>query len=268
MQHIRKYIAAMILLAAGLALCSAIPQRPEPQKLVNDFAGLLTAKQTAALEDILVAFDDSTSNQIAIVTVSDLEGIPVSEYATRIGISWQAGSSEFNNGIVVLVKPKTETSAGEVAISIGYGLEGAIPDAYCKRIIDNEMLPHFRNGDYYSGIYAACEVLMQLASGEISEPRGHDDNPEEIAIAAIIIIIMAVIFFAIILSQGGGSNSGGTGKKDDGDIIAKSIIAGNILGRARSHGSPSWGGHPGGGFGGFGGFGGGSFGGGGASGRW
>lgn len=266
MQHIRKYIAAMTLLAASLALCSAIPQKPEPQKLVNDFAGILTAQQVAVLEGILVAFNDSTSNQIAIVTVSDLEGIPVSEYATRIGISWQVGNSEFNNGIVVLVKPKTGTSAGEVAISIGYGLEGAIPDAYCKRIIDNEMLPYFRNGDYSGGIYAACNVLMQLASGEISEPRRHDDSPDDVAIATIIIIIMAIILFAIILSsKGGGSNDRGTGGKDDGDIIAKSIIIGNLLGGGRRHGDPTWGGPPGGGFGGFGG---GSFGGGGASGRW
>ncbi|MDE6872321.1 MAG: TPM domain-containing protein [Bacteroidales bacterium] len=267
MKYIRKYLAAAILLAASLSLY-AIPQKPEPQRLVYDFAELLTESQAERLERILVAFDDSTSNQIAVVTVTDLEGMPASEYATRTGIEWKVGSSDFNNGVVILVKPKTKESGGEVAISIGYGLEGAIPDVYCKRIIDNEMIPHFRENDYSGGIYAACEVLMKLASGEISEPRQSDDDTEAMAVAAFcLIILIMIVFFAIISKGGGNSGNGGSGRTDDGDIIARSIIIGNILGHGRRGGS-SWGGQSGGGFGGFGGFGGGSFGGGGASGRW
>jgi len=266
-----KHITIAVLSAASLSVSYAFPQRPEPQRLVNDFAGLMTTEQTARLERALVAFDDSTSNQIAVVTVKDLEGYAASEYATQIGIGWQVGSSGFNNGIVILVKPKTESSSGEVAISTGYGLEGAIPDVYCKRIIDNEMIPYFRDGDYAGGIYAACDILMKLASGEISEPRGSGEDDSAIIAAIFIAMFIGFIFFIAAISKGGGNNrGGGSGGKDDGDIIAKSIILGNILGNGRGRSSGNFGGFGGGGFsgGGFGGFGGGSFGGGGASGKW
>lgn len=266
----------MAVLSAAV-LCAAIPPRPEPARLVNDFAGILTPRQAWQLERVLVAFDDSTSNQIAVVTAADLEGYSSSEYATRIGLDWDIGSAGHDNGIVVLVKPKTGNSYGDVAISVGYGLEGAIPDAYCKRIIDNEMIPRFAEGDYYSGIAAGCKVLMQLASGEISEPR---EDKSEFSLFGLmgLFIVFSVIFFAILGRGGNGGgrgNSGGSGRLDADDIM-RGIIIGHILGGHGHRGDsrPSGGGF-GGGFGGggfgsgdFGGFGGGDFGGGGASGRW
>jgi uncharacterized membrane protein YgcG len=164
---------AMLLIALHTAF--AIPQRPEPARLVNDLAGLFSSSQTEHLERMLVAFDDSTSNQIAVVTVADLEGYDAAEYATRIGLDWGVGSEKFDNGVVILVKPKT-TSSGQVFIAVGYGLEGAIPDAYAKRIINNEMIPHFMQNDYFGGVYEACEIIMKLASGEISEMREYEED--------------------------------------------------------------------------------------------
>ena len=171
-----KYILVLLCLMTAV-LSYAIPSRPDPQRLVNDLAQVFTSDQVSRLENTLVAFDDSTSNQIVVVTVKDLEGYDPSEYATRIGLDWGVGSEQFNNGIVLLVKPKTYDSAGQVFIAVGYGLEGAIPDAYAKRIIENELIPNFRLNDYYAGVEAACDVLMKLASGEISEPRGDDEDP-------------------------------------------------------------------------------------------
>ena len=163
--HSDRYILLAVSLLLSLA-SHAIPLRPNPQRLVNDYARVFTREQAASLERMLVAFDDSTSNQIAVVTVTDLEGYAPAEYATRIGLEWQVGSEKFDNGIVLLVKPKVAGSAGQVFIAVGYGLEGAIPDAYAKRIIDNELIPHFMHGDYFGGVESACEVLMKLASGE------------------------------------------------------------------------------------------------------
>ena len=102
-KHIVLTIACLLI----ATLSYGIPSRPQPQRLVNDLAGLFSPAQISRLESTLVAFDDSTSNQIAVVTVKDLEGYPASEYATRIGLEWQVGTAEFNNGIVLLVKPKT-----------------------------------------------------------------------------------------------------------------------------------------------------------------
>lgn len=271
MTRTSRYIIAVCAFAIAGIACMALPSKPSPPRLVNDLAGLFTESQAAYLERVLVAFDDSTSNQIAVVTVSDLEGYAPSEYATRLGISWQVGSENFNNGIILLVKPKTSSEKGETAIAVGYGLEGAIPDAYAKRIIENDMIPHFRENDYYSGVTAACSTLMGLASGEISEPRETDDGSGApfVALAMIILglIVFIVVFAGASNGNGGGGNSGGS-RRPDGDDIARAIIIGNLLGGSRGgRSSGGWGGS--GGFGGgFGGFGGGSFGGGGASGSW
>ena len=128
-------LCASLFAALSAAASSAIPARPNPPRLVNDLVGIFTPMQTASLETMLVNFDDSTSNQIAVVTVNDLGGYEVADFAREIGVGWGVGSSDFNNGIVVLVKPKTEGSGGEVTIQVGYGLEGAIPDAECWAII-------------------------------------------------------------------------------------------------------------------------------------
>ena len=241
----------------ALPVWADIPARPSPQRLVNDFASIFDASQRAALERMLVAFDDSTSNQITVVTVDDLEGYDVGHYAVRIGLNWGVGSKDFNNGIVVLVKPKNAGGYGEVAIKTGYGLEGVIPDIYAKRIIDNQMIPRFREGDYYQGVYDACRELMALASGEISEPRGGDDDESLAGFIAFIILLAFIIWAVSRAGKGGKGGQGGSGHRSGG---APFIFFGPGLGG----GSSSWGGHSGG----FGGFGGGSFGGGGASGRW
>ena len=255
-----------LVLSLALSLVTsafAIPGRPSPARLVNDLAGTFSSRQAEELERVLVAFDDSTSNQIAVVTVADLEGYDAAEYATRIGLDWGVGSEKFDNGVVILVKPKT-TSSGQVFIAVGYGLEGAIPDAYAKRIINNEMIPHFMQNDYFGGVYEACEIIMKLASGEISEMREYEEDDTGAYIVLAFFILLLILF--IIASKN--SNGGGNGGRR---VYTGPIITiGDDFG---TWGSPRGGGGFGGGFsggfgGGFGGFGGGSFGGGGAGGSW
>ncbi len=265
----KTYSAAFSIIAAffiSTAAVWAIPVRPQPERLVNDLAGLFTQAQIAALENELVAFDDSTSNQIAVVTVMDLEGYDSAEYATRIGLEWGVGSSKFDNGVVILVKPKTSTS-GEVFIAVGYGLEGAIPDAYAKRIINNEMIPHFMENDYFGGVAAACDILMKLASGEISAAR---ENEEGIDPIVIIFLFIALIIIFVILSRNDKNNRGNNNRGNRGRrIYIDPIDLGGWGGPTRGgFGGGSFGGGGGFGGGGFGGFGGGSFGGGGAGGKW
>lgn len=258
----KRYILAF---AASILCCiaaSAIPSRPNPVRLVNDLAGLFTDRQEAELEKILVAFDDSTSNQIAVVTVNDLEGYDASEYATRIGLDWGVGSEEFDNGIVILIKPKTSTS-GQVFIAVGYGLEGAVPDAYAKRIINNEMIPRFMENDYYGGVQNACEVLMNLASGEISRLREDQEDDDIYAVIALLLIFCLIVLLLVLANKNGGS--GGNGSRGRNIYTGPIITTGNDFG---GWGRSSRGGFSGGFGGGFGGFGGGSFGGGGAGGSW
>ena len=245
---------------------SDIPPKPDPPRLVNDYAGLLSSSQVSVLESKLRAFNDSTSNQITIVIVNSLNNYDPASYAYKIGENWQVGQGKFNNGVVILIKPKiSDSDRGRAYIAVGYGLEPAIPDALAKRIVENEMIPNFKQGNYYEGLDQASDVLMKLAAGEISE-EGYNKSKENSGILALIPFL--IIILVIILIRTSGKRSHSVGKSLP---FWTALWLGNSLG---GRGGGHWGGFSGGsggfggGGGGFGGFGGGSFGGGGAGGSW
>jgi uncharacterized protein len=245
------------------------PEKPVPPRLVNDFTGLLTPQEANSLEGKLVAYNDSTSTQITIVTISDLQGYDVADYAQRLAEKWGIGQKGLNNGIIILVRPKTpESSRGEVNISPGYGLEGVIPDLVCSQIIDNEILPEFRNGNYFKGLDKATSTLMSLASGEFpADQYGKSKRSDLSNLTPFIFFIIFLIILMFFRSSGGSNHK---------NISRKGLPLWMLLTMMNSGGNRhngSWGGFSGGGGfggggGGFGGFGGGSFGGGGASGSW
>lgn len=260
-------IAAITLTISGIM--AQIPQRPQPQRLVNDLASLFSAEQVNELESKLVDFSNRTSNQIVILTVNSLEGIDKSQFAYSIGEQWGVGQSKFDNGVVILIKPKLGNEKGEAFVASGYGLEGALPDAICKRIVENEMIPSFRNNDYFGGVSKALNVIMPIAAGEFtSEEYAAKTGKGGFApfIGIIIFIIVMTILSALGKKGGGSNNIGGGGKRGPG--MLELLLLGSLLsGGGRSSGGFG-GGFGGGGGGGFGGFGGGGFGGGGAGGSW
>jgi len=149
-----------------------IPARPNPPVLVNDLAHVMTADQVAALESKLVAYDDSTSVQIVIVTIPAIGDDAIEDYALKILRDWGVGNKKTNNGVVVLVAVKEH----RVTISTGYGLEGAIPDITAKAIIDNENRPELqgrRDDNYYRGFNHAADALIKAAAGNIKAPQGY-----------------------------------------------------------------------------------------------
>jgi len=267
-------LCLLILLIVPLSVqAQTLLPKPEPPRAVNDYAGLLDPSEVQALENKLRTFTDTTSNAIVIVIVNDLQGYDRSEFAYIIGKEWGVGQADFNNGVVVLVRPKTEESGGQAFIATGYGLEGAIPDIACADIIDREMIPHFRNGEYYAGLDAGVNVIMALASGEYSYDN-YIKNPGIKSSGAIPAIIFIIIVFVIIMIAGAGNSNNRNFKKGGSSNLPLWLLLG-LLSSGRSHGG-SWGGFSGGsggfsgggGGGGFGGFGGGGFGGGGAGGSW
>ena len=261
--------ALLFSVLSGICLSAQdIPERPVPPRLVNDFAGMLSDWEVETLEEKLVAFNDSTSNQIAIVTVSTLSGYDILDYTQRLGEKWGIGQRQLNNGILILVKPKTADSGGEIAIVQGYGLEGAIPDITCAQIIDYEIVPAFRETDYFGGLNAATNTLMSLARGEFSSDeygrKAKKGSGGDFPVGMIIFIIFIIIITMFGKSKGSNNRNIGSGNLPLWLLLS-------LLGSGGSH-KGSWGGFPGGsggrGGGGFGGFGGGSFGGGGARGSW
>ena len=255
-------LTLLLFLPISLGAQTLIP-RPDPPRLVNDFAGVLSSSELQALESKLVAFNDSTSNQIAVVIVSDLQGYDKSEFAYKVAKDWGVGQSDFNNGLLVLVKTKTDESLGQIFIATGYGLEGVIPDLACADIIDREIIPHLRENDYYGGLNAGTDVLMSLASGEYNyDTYAGGGSSGSFPAVIFIIIIIAVI----IMASAGNSNNKHIKKSGTSNLPLWLLLS--MMGGGKSHGG-SWGGFSGGSSGGgFGGFGGGSFGGGGAGGSW
>ncbi len=244
-----------------------IPEPTSPPRLVNDFTGTLTESQINDLERKLVAFNDSTSTQIAIVMVNSLHGYAPSQFAYEIGEKWNVGQKKFNNGIVVLVKPKTTREKGRAFIATGYGLEGAIPDAIAKRIVENEMIPYFKNNDYYTGLDKATSILISLASGEYTAGDYKKQTRGSPLATFVPFLVIIIIYFLI---QGNRRRYYSTGKRHRSSLPFWTALwlGGSLAGRSHgggwnnfSSGSGSFGG-------GFGGFGGGSFGGGGAGGSW
>ena len=154
-----------VLLGLSIFAQAQIPSAPVTADAVHDFAGLFTPSQRNELNDRLIAFSDTTSNRIVVVTVLDLGGMDASEFSFALGEKWGIGDSKFNNGVVILVKPKTEDSYGEVFIAVGYGLEGVIPDAVASQIVNREMIPNFQQGDVYAGVKAAVDVILPLVAG-------------------------------------------------------------------------------------------------------
>lgn len=281
------YLILFIVAACAapvLAQNSDIPERPNPPKLVNDFAGILTASEEQRLEDKLVDFDNSSSTQIVVVTVKSLNGYDRADFTYRLAESWGVGQKGSNNGVVLMVKPKYSNERGQTFIATGYGLEGVIPDATAKSIVENELIPYFKRGDIYGGIDAATDVLMGLAAEEFT-PKTYKKKAksrarkkdEEIPGGVFFFLGLFVFLFFFILF--------GAARAYSADHKVSFWIAVYLLLTSRAKhkgkfgdftsgggyfggGGGGSGGGFGGGGGGFGGFGGGSFGGGGAGGSW
>lgn len=262
---LKKILLLLLLLVLTTALSAQIPSAPSPARLVSDFAGLFSAAQTQQLETTLADFAKATSNQIAVVTVEDLGDYSVADFAQRLHSDWGVGGAENNNGVVILIKPRTvETGAGQVFISVGYGLEGAIPDITAGRIIRSEMLPAFEQGQMYVGVAKAATVLMELARGEYSAQQydKQAESPFERGMSVFIFMgIFALMSFLSSKRGGGGGTSTTTRTTTMGPGVPPIFF-----GPTRGFGGRGGGGGFGGG--GFGGFGGGFSGGGGAGGSW
>ena len=135
---------------------------PALEGRVNDGAGLLAAEEAAALERSLAAFETETSHQIVVLTVPSLEGEAIETFSFRVAEAWRIGHEGLDNGALIVVASRDRRAR----IEVGYGLEGAVPDATAARILREQMIPHFRTGAMGRGIEAGASALMAAARGE------------------------------------------------------------------------------------------------------
>lgn len=276
----KKVLLFCLALCCSVLLWAQIPPQPDPPRLVNDYAGVLTSEQVNELEHRLVAFNDSTSNVICVVIVNDLGDYSAAEFAYEIGDQWGVKDKKFNNGVVILIKPSSAKGGdGDIYIATGYDLEGVLPDAACKRIIEQQFIPELKQGNYYEAIVKGLDVILPAVAGEINVAREDGEGDEAFLAGFVFFLFIMVIILIVSASRSShnrkGGKGSGNGNGNDEDLL-NAIFWGSLLsnghrGGSGYSGSSGFGGGFGGGSfggGGFGGFGGsGGFGGGGAGGR-
>jgi len=237
--------------------------KPNPPRLVNDYARLLAPDQLHALEQKLVAYDDSTSVQIAVVIIKALHDLPIEDVSLEVLRQWGVGGqAQKNNGAVLLVSLNDR----KIWISTGYGLEGSLPDITVKSIVETDILPNFREQNYYRGLDRATTSMIEAIAGEYEAPAGYRNRNKGGGLGVGKLILgFIILMFILNMFGGGGGGRGGRGMMSrrgyrgfGGPIFIPGGFGGGGFG----------GGGFGGGGGGFGGFGGGSGGGGGAGGSW
>ncbi len=236
---------------------------------VHDEAHVLKTETIDLLEKKLKTFEDSTSNQIAILIVQSLDGDVIEEYSLRVAEKWQLGQKEKDNGILLLIAIDDH----KMRIEVGHGLEGALTDAQSNRIIRNEMAPDFRRGDYDAGVIAAIDSIILAIKGEYKTDEASDNTAAWIIFGVLFSIICIVALIVVFVKEFRGDTKSESSldkfnryqekkkqkKTSSGSSGSDSLFTGIGFGGGSSSGSSGGEGFSGGG---------GSFGGGGSSGSW
>jgi uncharacterized protein len=170
---------------------------------VHDEAKALSSQVVQQLEQQLKLYEDSTSNQIAILTISSLAGEAVEDFALRVAEKWKLGQKEKDNGVLLLIAIEDR----KMRIEVGSGLEGVLPDAVCSQIIRNEMAPNFRRGDYDAGVQAAVNAIIASIAGEYTaEATDGSEVPlsgkEQALIGLFVMGILGIFTFSGLATQG------------------------------------------------------------------
>jgi uncharacterized protein len=233
------------------------PSKASQQTAVYDAGQLFTESQRQALTNKLVGYADSTSTQIVIATVQNLNGDDISLTGAKWAQAWGVGQAEKDNGIFILVSKEDR----QIDINTGYGIEYRMTDRMTERIINRIIIPQFKQNDYYAGLDQGTDAIIQTLQGEFEETRDFKDGFGTSQFFIIFFIFIVILLILRRRNKGGGNNSGNRG----GGSLLDVIILSNM---GRTGGFGGGGGSFGGGGGFGGGFGGGGFGGGGASGSW
>ena len=175
-----KIVLIAMALMAGSVVQAQVPEKPAQASPIVDLAGIINNDSlVTALNAQLDTLSKKTQNQIVVVTVKDMGGLDPKEFATSLGRQWGIGGKALNNGFVIAVKPKDENGAGQIGFATGYGLEGVLPDVFCKRLQTDYMVPHFKDGDYAGGIKAAIDEIVPVVLDEYNETQALASNTKK-----------------------------------------------------------------------------------------
>lgn len=263
---VRKIFVVLLLLSQIFVWAQSGYEIPNPPKKiypVNDYAGVLNNEQKNQLNQKLIAYADSTSTEIVVCTIKNINGDDINYVGAKWGEKWKIGQKGQNNGVILLLSIEDR----KLTIQAGKGTEGGLTDMTSGLIIRNFMVPYLKQGDYYQAINSGTDQIFKALKGEFKADPKKDEGVSDDAIGAFVVIFIVFVVFIILVSKYGNKNSTYSRKgKDDDDFWGNGggFFGGGFGGFGGGSGGGGFG--SGGGFGGFGG--GGSFGGGGASGGW
>jgi len=204
-------LAFFLVVALMTVSNSLLAQKPVPELWglqVHDIAEpkVLSQQTSDMLETRLRAYKDSTSNEIAILIISSLDGESIEEYSLRVAEEWKLGDKEKDNGVLLMISVNDR----KARIEVGYGLEGVLTDALCNRIIRNEIAPNFRKDDYDGGVTAAIDAIVKGIGGEYTTEDKEEDAlaelswKEKLLIGAFVFGILGVFTFIGLIAPGCG----------------------------------------------------------------
>ena len=199
---------------------------PKLQGRVNDLAGVLTQDQIATLDSKLQSFETTDSTQIAVLIIPSLEGESLETYSIRVAEAWKIGQKERDNGAILLVSIRDH----KVRIEVGYGLEEKLTDLQSGQIIRNEIVPHFRQGDYYGGIDAGTTAMIQTVRGMYQgapEEEQHTSPRSSGRLFNLLIVMLFPLFWILSATGkwGGGFLGAGAGMLLPYTLISHGLIA-------------------------------------------
>ena len=258
MRALRGALVAACVLSGAAAGFAEEPLPPAPAAYFNDYAGVVSAADAERLDQKLRQFARETSTQVVVAVFDRLPSPSLEDFTVKTAESWRVGRKDWDNGAVFFVFVKDR----KLRIETGYGLEGALPDALCRRILDQQVVPHFRQGDWSGGLEAGIDGILAATRGEYKAPPPKQARVPLLAIAIVLVFVVLLLWLA---SQGVrqmpvGRSYDRRGPRRDGSYWS----GGSWGGGGGFSGGGSGGSFGGGGFSG----GGGSFGGGGASSSW
>ncbi len=252
----KTFFFALLFIVQGTYAQFAIPDKPKNSKeqtSLYDYRKLLSPQENKFLKEKLIRYSDSTSTQIVVAIISSTKGESIQYLGTQWAHKWGIGQKQEDNGIFILLARDDR----RISINTGYGVEHLLTDALSRRIIENIIIPEFKNDDYYAGLNKGTDAIFEVLNGTFKEDRTFNDNFSEYRFIIVLIFFIILIVLINIRKRGGGNGGGG---------LLDVIILSNAGRTGGYSGGSSSGGSFGGGF--SGGFGGGGFGGGGASGSW
>jgi uncharacterized protein len=273
----RRFVSGLLLAAFALSAWAQVAV-PELSHRVTDLTATLDAGQVAALENKLAAFETQKGSQIAVLIVPTTQPEDIAQFGIRVADQWKIGRKKIDDGVILIVAKDDRT----LRLEVGYGLEGAIPDAVAKRVIAETITPYFKAGDFYGGIDAGVQQVMGLIEGEpLPPPSASGQGSGEGDNALVLLIVGGMIAGWLLSTLMSRPAAGGIAALGSGAVgvlllgltplllfIAVFVFAGVTSGFRHGGGWSSGGGWGGGSGGAWGGGGGGGFGGGGASGSW